>query len=176
MGFTAGVATVHVGGTDIAPTVFASPRLAATLGDGTVPGGKFSSGAGNGLTGAGPSPGQLCSPFQPLTIRSVCVPVKAPTMSNGRATTPRLPSGMSALNVATAAGASRKIAIKSLSVVSGSACAGAAAPVARLCSALGTDDRACWIDEIVLCALPAELPAAWLAAAAWLAGAAGSVF
>ena len=62
MGFTAGVATAHVGGTDNAPTVLASPRPAATLGAGTVPGGRLSSGAGNGCTGAGPSSGQALFP------------------------------------------------------------------------------------------------------------------
>ena len=127
---------VQVGGTDNPPTVFASARPAATLGLGVgmAPCGKFSSGAGNGLTGAGPSPGQVCSPFHPLTILSVWVPVNAPTTSKGRATTPRLPSGMSAANVAKPAGKSTKMEIRLAIVLSGSEAAGAAA--AAPCSAL----------------------------------------
>src|SRR6202035_1678580 len=175
MGFTAGVATVHVGGTDNAPTVFASPRPAAMLGGGMVPGGRFRSVAGNGSTGAGPTSGQACSPFHPLTMSSVCKPVPAPMMSKGRATTPRVPNGMSAAKVAMAAGASRKMLIRLLNVLSGSlACAGAAAAdVAALVSALGTAENACWT---VLCTLPAEVPVDWLTAAAWLADPPGLVF
>ena len=75
MGFTAGVATAHVGGTDNAPIVLASPKPAERLGGGTVPARRLSSGAGNGFTGAGPVSGQLCSPFQPLTMSSVWTPV-----------------------------------------------------------------------------------------------------
>ena len=72
VGLTAGVATVQLGGTDRPPTVFASPIPADSRGDGTVPAGKFSRGAGNGCTGAGPTPGHGVCPFQPLTILSVC--------------------------------------------------------------------------------------------------------
>src|ERR1700760_4816012 len=78
IGRTAGVAMVQPGGTDSAPTLFASPRPANGLFvDGMLPTFRFSSGAGNGLTGAGPSPGHCCSPFHPLTILSVCVPGRA---------------------------------------------------------------------------------------------------
>ena len=46
-------------------------------------------------------------------------------------------------------------------MLSGSVAAGAAAAEAP-CSALGTAEKACWI---VLCALPAAVPVAWLTAA-----------
>src|SRR5271165_34671 len=176
MGRTAGVATAHVGGTDNAPIVLASPRPAARLGGGIVPGGRFRSRAGNASTGADPVSGQGFSPFQPLTMSSVCKPVPAPMMSRGRAVTPITPNGMSARKVAMDAGASRKMLIRLLNVLSGSVCAGAAADVAALVSALGTDENACWIEETVLCTLPAEVPAAWLAAAAWAVDPPGLVF
>ena len=120
--------------------------------------------AGNASTGAGPVAGQARTPFQPLTISSVCKPVPAPMTSKGSAVTPMTPKGMSARKVAMLAGASRKILIRLLNVLSGSlACADVAAadvPVERLCNALGTADNACWIEETVLCTLPAEVPAA----------------
>ena len=62
MGFTAGVATVHVGGTDKAPIVLASPNPAERLGGGSVPARRLSRGAGNGFTGAGPVSGQALFP------------------------------------------------------------------------------------------------------------------
>src|ERR1700722_5546462 len=176
MGRTAGVETAHVGGTDNAPTVLASPRPAdsAVAADGPIGPATRAGDAGGGCP---PVPGQGSSPSQPLTILSVFKPVPAPMMSRGRATPPTTPNGMSAAKVAMAAGASRKMLIRSLSVPSGSpACAvvaAASAAVARLCNELGTAENACWI---VLCALPAAVPVAWLTAVAWPVEAAGLVF
>ena len=63
-------------------------------------------------------------------------------------------------------GAPRKMPIRSLSVSSASPLwAGAAAP-----------ETACEAADMALSALPAEVPVAWLATAAWLAVPAGSVF
>ena len=66
-------------------------------------------------------------------------------MSNGSATTPITPNGMSAAKVAMADGASRKMLIRSLNVPSGSLAAvvAAGAAVERLCRALGTPEKAC---------------------------------
>src|ERR1700722_1080487 len=176
MGRTAGVETAHVGGTDNAPTVLASPRPADSPVAADGPIGPVIR-AGNAVGGCSPVPGQGSSPSQPLTILSVCKPVPAPMTSRGRATTPMTPNGMSAKKVAMDAGASRKMVIRSLNVPSASpACADVAAAgvaVAKLCSALGTEENACWI---VLCALPAAVPVAWLTAAAWPVEAAGLVF
>jgi hypothetical protein len=80
-------------------------------------------------------------------------------------------------------GALMKMLIRSPSAFSASsapvACAGAAAAgaaVARLCSALGVDESACEIVDMVLCTLPAEVLAAWLTAATWPADPPGFVF
>src|SRR3984885_1151495 len=176
MGRTAGVDTAHVGGTDNAPIVLASPRPADSAVPADGPIGPVIR-AGNAVGGCSPVPGQASSPSQPLTILSVCKPVPAPMMSRGRATTPITPNGMSAAKVAMDAGAARKMLIRSLNVPSGSpACAVVAAadvPVERLCSALGTDENACWI---VPCTLPAAVPVAWLAAADCAAVPLGLVF
>src|SRR3984885_2848129 len=168
--------TAQVGGTNNAPTVLASPRPADSA---VAVGGPIGPviRAGNAVGGCSPVPGQGSCPSQPLTILSVCKPVPAPMMSRGKATTPITPNGMSAAKVAMAAGASRKILIRSLNVPNGSpACAdvaAAGAAVARLCSALGTEENACWI---VLCALPSAVPVACVTAAVWPVEAAGLVF
>lgn len=62
-GRTAGVATVHVGGTDKAPTLFASPRPADTddAGAAAASGPGFVMIAGNSVGGADPVPGQGCT-------------------------------------------------------------------------------------------------------------------
>src|ERR1700723_3224530 len=85
----------------------------------------------------------------------------------GRSTGPdRASIGMSAKRVAKSDGAPRKTLIRLLSVSSASPLwAGAVAP-----------ETACEAADMALCALPAEVPVAWLTAAAWLADAAGSVF
>src|SRR6202020_3652130 len=119
MGRTAGVETAHVGGTDNAPTVLASPRPADSAVAAGGPIGPVIR-AGNAVGGCSPVPGQGSSPSQPLTILSVCKPVPAPMMSRGRATTPTPPNGMTAAKVAMADGASRKMLIRSLNVPSGS--------------------------------------------------------
>ena len=125
------------------------------------------------LDGRGPFTGQACSAFQPLTILSVWVPVTAPMTSKGRATTLRLPNGMSAANVARPGWQvdenRDQVADRAQWVGGGAGVAAGEAP----CNAFGTAEKACWI---VLCALPAAVPVAWLAAAAWLAEPAGLVF
>src|ERR1700728_3805683 len=74
--------------------------------------------------------------------------------------------GMTPKRVARSDGALRKTLIRLLSVSSASPLwAGAVAP-----------ETACEADDMALCALPAEVPVAWLTAVAWLADAAGSVF
>ena len=73
------------------------------------------------------------------------------------------------------AGASRKMAIRSLSrfrLSSTVDCAG----VARLCSAAGTAENVCGTLETMLCALPAEVPDACPTAAACAADPPGLVF
>ena len=84
-GRTAGVAIVHVGGTDNAPTVFASPRPADMAGAsaGAVAAGAIGPVmiAGNSVGGTVPVPGQGSTTAQPLTMSSVWNPVRAPTMS-----------------------------------------------------------------------------------------------
>src|SRR5271156_6189432 len=92
-------------------------------------------------------------------------------MSNGRDTIPRVPSGTETKMPARSAGRSRKMEIRSL--IRSSVSNGVDwADVAALVSALGTAANACWI---VLCAWPAAVPVARLAAAAWLAEPAGLV-
>src|ERR1700747_2802103 len=84
----------------------------------------------------------------------------------GRPTGPdRASIGMSAKRVTRSAGALRKTLIRLLRVLSGSVWAGAAAA-----------DNACGTADMGPCALPAEVLAAWLTAAAWLAVPPGSVF
>ena len=153
------MAIVHVGGTDSAPTVFASPRPADMAGagaDGTI--GPVII-AGNSVGGTVPVPGQGSTPAQPLTISSVWKPVRAPATSKGRDTAANGASGVSIASVARALGASRKTVIRLLNVLSGlgGSAAAAGAAVARLCSALGTAEKACWADETVFCTLPAEV-------------------
>src|ERR1700722_1867642 len=85
----------------------------------------------------------------------------------GRSTGPaRASAGMIPKRVTRSVGALRNTVIRLLSVSSASPLwAGAAAA-----------DNACGTPVTVLCALPAEVPVAWLTAAAWPADAAGSVF
>src|ERR1700733_14853828 len=85
----------------------------------------------------------------------------------GRSTGPdRASIGMTPKRVARSDGALRKTLIRLLSVSSASPLwAGAVAP-----------ETACEAADIVPCALPAEVPVAWLTAAAWLAVPPGSVF
>src|ERR1700739_2556826 len=84
----------------------------------------------------------------------------------GRSTGPDSASiGMIPKRVTRSVGALKKTLIRLASVVSGSLWAGAAAA-----------DNACGTVDMVLCALPAEVLAAWPTAAAWLAGPPGVVF
>src|SRR5271169_4455039 len=84
-------------------------------------------------------------------------------MSKGSDTIPSVPSGTETKMLARSAGRSKKMEIKSAirSRVSRKDVLDAAG-AAALVSALGTAESACWI---VLCALPAAVPVAWLTAA-----------
>src|SRR5271155_5350077 len=96
-------------------------------------------------------------------------------MSNGRDTIPRVPSGTETKMPARSAGRSKKIEIRSL-IRSSTSNGVNWADVAALVNALGIAENACWIEETVLCTLPAEVPVAWLTAAAWPADPPGLVF
>src|SRR5947208_1070377 len=87
--------------------------------------------------------------------------------------------GMTAPKSAKSDGNETKIVTRLPNVVNGSVAAGpaaAASEAARPCNAWGTAEKACCIVDMALCTSPADVPVAWLTAAAWLAVDAGSVF
>ena len=162
IGFTSSAATAQLRGTDIRPIDSASRMPAAIavaapwLGLRMVAGKSFEGTPSLLMEGS--------SPFQPLTISSVCWPVSESTMEKGMSTGPAAMScGITAAKSVKSDGNEMKIEIKSLKVLNGSVAADPVAAdwdVARPCRACGTAEKACCAEETALCASPAVVLAA----------------